>query len=50
MIKIHREGKGIVAITATGLLSLVAVSALLLPYQANYFTSLISMGILILVL
>ncbi len=50
MIKIHREGRWIVLITVLLLLALVTGTALFLPYQMNYFVSVFSLVILILVL
>ena len=50
MIKIHREGRWIVLITVCILLALVVLSTLYLPYQVNYLSSALSLGVLILVL
>jgi len=50
MIKIHREGRIIVAITILVLLVLVVLSALYLPYQVNYATSILSLVILVMVM
>jgi len=50
MIKIHREGRIIVAITVLILLALVIVSVQTMPYQVNYLTSLLSLVVLVLVL
>lgn len=50
MIKIHREGRIIVAVTLLIILLLVVLSALFLPYQVNYIISLFSLVLLILVL
>ena len=50
MIKIHKEGKVIVGITIALLLLIVVLSAIFLPYQANYITSFLSLLILVLVL
>ncbi len=50
MIKIHREGRIIVALTIGVLLILVVISARFFPYQLNFITSAISAAILILVL
>lgn len=50
MIKIHREGRWIVLITITFLLTLVVLSALFLPYQVNYLVSALSLVVLIMVL
>jgi len=50
MIRIHREGRWIVAGTLVFLLALVFLSAWLLPYQANWVVPLIAWGVLILVL
>ena len=50
MIRIHREGRWIVAATVVLLLALVAATALFLPYQLNYLISVLSLVILILVL
>jgi phosphatidylserine decarboxylase len=50
MIRIHREGRWIVLITAGILLAMVILTALYLPYQANYLSSAISLLVLILVL
>ncbi len=50
MIKIHREGRIIVAITVLILLALVIVSVLTMPYQVNYLTSLLSLVVLVMVL
>ena len=50
MIKIHREGRIIVAVTILVLLVLVVLSALFLPYQVNYLISLLSLVALILVM
>lgn len=49
MIRLHREGRVIVAITVLGLLGLVALSARFLPYQVNYVTSVASLLVLILI-
>ena len=49
-IKIHKEGKVIVGITIALLLIIVVISALFLPYQANYIASFLSLIILVLVL
>lgn len=50
MIRIHKEGRVIVGITIALLLLIVILSAILLPYQVNYFTSFLSLIILVLVL
>ena len=50
MIRIHREGRIIVAVTIVALLTMVVLSALFLPYQANYLISLLSLVVLILVM
>lgn len=50
MIKIHREGRWIVLITISLLLALVILTALFLPYQLNYLSSVISLLVLIMVL
>jgi len=50
MIRIHREGRWIVALTLISLLILVYLSGRYLPYQANYAISLISLVILVMVL
>ena len=50
MIKIHREGRIIVAVTLLIILLLVVLSALYLPYQLNYLISLLSLVVLIMVL
>ena len=50
MIKIHREGRVIVAITIMVILALLVLTALYLPYQVNYLTSLFSLVVLIMVL
>ena len=50
MIRIHREGRGIVTVTILVLLALVVLSALFLPYQVNYLISLLSLVVLILVM
>lgn len=50
MIKIHREGRVIVGVTVAILLALVVLSALFLPFQVNYVTSLFSLIVLIMVL
>ena len=50
MIKIHREGRIIVAITILVLLVLVVLSALYLPYQLNYGTSILSLVIMVMVM
>jgi phosphatidylserine decarboxylase len=50
MIRIHREGRWIVLITVSILLTMVILTALYLPYQANYLSSAISLLVLILVL
>ena len=50
MIKIHREGRIIVAITVLILLAVVIVSVLTMPYQVNYLTSLLSLVVLVMVL
>lgn len=50
MIKIHREGRIIVAITVLILFALVIVSVLTMPYQVNYLTSLFSLVVLVMVL
>ena len=50
MIKIHREGRWIVLITLLLLLTMVILSALFLPYQANYIVSALSLLVIILVL
>ena len=49
MIKIHREGRIIVAITVLILLALVIVSMLTMPYHVNYLTSLLSLVVLVMV-
>ncbi len=49
MIKVHREGRIIVATTVVVLLVLIIFSSRYLPYQINYLTSLISLVILVLV-
>jgi len=50
MIKIHREGRRIVLFTLIGLLALLALSAVYLPYQVNYLASALSLLVLILIL
>ena len=50
MIRIHREGRTIVIITAVVLLVLVGLSARFFPYQVNYVTSILALIVLILVL
>jgi len=50
MISLHREGRWIILITVAILLTLVILTALYLPYQANYLSSAISLLVLILVL
>ncbi len=50
MIKVHREGRIIVAITITVLLLLVLFSARFLPYQLNYLISILSLLVLVLLL
>ncbi len=50
MIKIHREGYLIVALTIGILLLLVGLSARFLPYQVNYFISLFSLVILVMIM
>jgi phosphatidylserine decarboxylase len=50
MIRIHREGRWIVALTIIILLVMVYLSGRYLPYQANYGISLISLIILVMVL
>lgn len=50
MIKIHREGRLIVALTAVILITAGIVAALFLPVEANYFISALSLFVLILVL
>ncbi|MEN8230147.1 MAG: phosphatidylserine decarboxylase family protein [Bacteroidota bacterium] len=50
MIKIHREGRVIVAITVVILLALVVLSAQFMPYQVNYLTALFSGVVLVMVL
>lgn len=50
MISVHREGRWIILITVAILLTLVILTALYLPYQANYLSSAISLLVLILVL
>jgi phosphatidylserine decarboxylase len=50
MIKIHKEGKLIVAITIVILLVVTATSTLLLPPVVNYVTSIASITILLMVL
>ncbi|MEN8202013.1 MAG: phosphatidylserine decarboxylase family protein [Bacteroidota bacterium] len=50
MIKIHKEGRLIVALTILILLTLIALSARFFPYQVNYLTALFSGVILVLVL
>ncbi|MCK5136029.1 MAG: phosphatidylserine decarboxylase family protein [Bacteroidales bacterium] len=50
MIRIHREGRVIVAITVLVLLVLVVLSVWFLPFQVNYLTSVTSLLILVLVL
>ncbi len=49
MIRLHREGRVIVAIIVLGLLGLVALSARFLPYLVNYITSVASLLVLILI-
>jgi len=50
MIKIHREGRVIIAGTVSGLVAVGVVVALTLPGEVNYITSALSLLILILVL
>lgn len=50
MIKVHREGRLIVAITIFVSLLLFVFSALYLPYQLNYFISILLLVVLVLVL
>jgi len=50
VIKIHREGRWIVLITIMVLFGLIILSALFLPWQANYIVSALSLAVLILVL
>lgn len=50
MIKIHREGRWIVLITIFLLLVLVILTGLYLPYYVNYFSSALSLVVLVLVL
>jgi phosphatidylserine decarboxylase len=50
MIRIHREGRLIVAITLVVLLGLQLLSSLYLPYQFNYLTALLALVVSILVL
>lgn len=50
MIRIHREGRWIVALTILLLLVLVILSGYFLPYQANYAVSLFALAVLVLVI
>lgn len=50
MIRIHREGRWIVAITIALLLGLVILSGKFLPYQVNYLISGIALVVLVLVM
>ncbi len=50
MIKIHKEGRWIVALTILFLLALVFLSGKYLPYQANYLISLLALVVLVLLL
>jgi phosphatidylserine decarboxylase len=50
MIKLHREGRLIVAITALILLAVVIITALWLPVYAGYLVAVFSLVILVLVL
>ena len=50
MIRIHHEGRWIVAMTIVLLLALVILSGKFLPYQVNYLISGIALVVLILVL
>jgi len=50
MIKIHKEGRLIVALTILILVALIALSARFFPYQVNYITAIVSGIILVLVL
>ena len=50
MIKIHREGRLIIALTIVALIVLDILIALTLPYQFNYVTSVLSLLILVLLL
>jgi phosphatidylserine decarboxylase len=50
MIRIHREGRWIVAITIVLLLALVILSGKFLPYQVNYLISGIALVVLVLVM
>ncbi len=50
MIKIHREGRLIVAFTLTVLLVLLVLSARYLPYKVNYLTAGVALVVSILVL
>lgn len=50
MIRIHREGRWIVALTILLLLALVFLAGKFLPTQANYFISLLALVVLVLVL
>lgn len=50
MIKIHREGRIIVAITILLVILLYILSALFLPYQLNYVVSILLLVVLVLVL
>lgn len=50
MIRIHREGRWIVAMTIVLLLALVILSGKFLPYQVNYLISGMALVVLILVL
>lgn len=50
MIRIHREGRWIVALTIIILLVMVYLSGRYLPYQINYVVSIISLLVLVLVL
>jgi phosphatidylserine decarboxylase len=50
MIKIHKEGRLIVAICVLILVALIALSARFFPYQVNYLTAIFSGVVLVLVL
>jgi phosphatidylserine decarboxylase len=50
MIRIHREGRVIVATTLVVLLVLLILSALYLPFHVNYLTAVVSLVVLVLVL
>jgi len=50
MIKIHKEGRVIIAISVAVLTGMIIASALFFPYQVNYLTSIFSGVFLVLIL